>query len=213
VPSVFEGADAAVIPADKGSHSSTKTPRYAKLDNVVIYAWFLAFALWLAASQLVSLNVLPPPSQAKTFSSFEEFYPFYLTQHRNEMCRLLHATGTTLISLTLLTDLRYMKSILPASLTGFAVCYVTRSISHGFFEFGLMSLLYAFLMSAQACSIKKTLLLPITGYGFAWVGHFFFEMNRPATFVYPVYSLAGDFCMCFDIYQEAFTNLCSRLIA
>ena len=32
----------------------------------------------------------------------------------------------------------------------------------------------------------------IQGYGFAWVGHFFFEHNKPATFKYPRYSLMGD---------------------
>ncbi len=37
--------------------------------------------------------------------------------------------------------------------------------------------------------------LPIIGYGFAWIGHFFFEHNRPATFKYPFYSLAGDWVM------------------
>jgi hypothetical protein len=36
---------------------------------------------------------------------------------------------------------------------------------------------------------------PLVGYGFAWVGHFFFEHNRPATFRAPLYSLAGDWLM------------------
>ena len=37
--------------------------------------------------------------------------------------------------------------------------------------------------------------MPLTGYGFAWVGHFYFEKNRPATFTYPLYSFAGDWVM------------------
>ncbi|MFV8783664.1 Mpo1-like protein [Microbulbifer sp. SA54] len=41
--------------------------------------------------------------------------------------------------------------------------------------------------------------LPVAGYGFAWVGHFFFEHNRPATFKNPFYSLWGDFVMFKDI--------------
>lgn len=37
------------------------------------------------------------------------------------------------------------------------------------------------------------------GYGFAWVGHFVFERNRPATFRHPVYSFIGDWAMYRDV--------------
>lgn len=42
-------------------------------------------------------------------------------------------------------------------------------------------------------------IIPLLGYGFAWVGHFFFEKNKPATFQYPGYSLASDFIMFKDL--------------
>jgi hypothetical protein len=41
--------------------------------------------------------------------------------------------------------------------------------------------------------------LPLAGYSFAWVGHFFFEKNRPATFTHPLYSFMGDWVMWKDI--------------
>jgi len=37
------------------------------------------------------------------------------------------------------------------------------------------------------------------GYACAWVGHYFFEHNRPATFTYPLYSFIGDWVMWKDI--------------
>jgi hypothetical protein len=41
----------------------------------------------------------------------------------------------------------------------------------------------------------------VCGYAFAWVGHFFFEKNRPATFRYPFYSFAGDWVMWSEILR------------
>ena len=37
------------------------------------------------------------------------------------------------------------------------------------------------------------------GYAFAWVGHYFFERNSPATFTYPVFSFMGDWRLWWEI--------------
>ena len=90
----------------------------------------------------------------KNYNTFWEFYPFYLSQHQNSICRVLHFIGTSIIILLLIF---YVNT--PADL----------------------------------------IFIPLIGYGFAWVGHFFFEKNKPATFQYPLYSLMGDFVMFWDI--------------
>ncbi|HET7650791.1 MAG TPA: DUF962 domain-containing protein [Gammaproteobacteria bacterium] len=92
------------------------------------------------------------------FDSFRAFYPYYLGEHRNVVCRRLHVTGSVLVLVIL------------------AAVLATRQ------WWGLV-------------------LLPVTGYGFAWIGHFFFEKNRPATFKHPVYSLIGDWVMFADVLR------------
>ncbi len=96
------------------------------------------------------------------FSSFAEFYPFYLSQHGNRICRRLHFVGTSLVILI--------------------------------FFYALIEARFALLW-----------LIPIVGYGFAWIGHFVFEKNKPATFKYPFYSLAGDFVMYKDMFTRRIT--------
>jgi hypothetical protein len=90
------------------------------------------------------------------FRSFSEFYPFYLSEHRNPVSRALHYAGTW----------------------GAVFCLV-----------GLIG----------TGNLWWLLIAVVSGYTFAWVGHFRFERNRPATFRHPFYSLAGDFRMWWEL--------------
>jgi hypothetical protein len=40
----------------------------------------------------------------------------------------------------------------------------------------------------------------VVGYAFAWIGHFGFEKNKPASFKRPLYSFMGDWAMYRDIW-------------
>lgn len=70
---------------------------------------------------------------------------------------------------------------------------VARGLHYFGTTFSAAILLYALLEGAWS-------LIPlafVAGYGPAWIGHFFFEKNRPATFTYPLWSLRGDYHMFF----------------
>lgn len=88
----------------------------------------------------------------RPIKSFEEFWPFYIGEHRLPIVRGLHYIGTSMGTLTAII----------------------------------------------AVATGRWWLLPlglVMGYGPAWVGHFFIENNKPASFKYPLWSLRSDYKM------------------
>jgi hypothetical protein len=87
-----------------------------------------------------------------SFTSFAQFYPFYLGEHRNRICRRWHFIGSSLV-------------------------------------------LIVVALAALSGQWRWLWLMPVAGYGCAWIGHYRYEKNRPATFRHPLYSLLGDWVM------------------
>jgi hypothetical protein len=90
----------------------------------------------------------------KRIETYAEFWPYYLSEHRQPGTRALHIFGTAL-----------------------AFSLFAAGLALGFWPLILAAL--------------------ISGYFFAWIGHFFIERNRPATFRYPLWSLISDFRLFF----------------
>lgn len=63
--------------------------------------------------------------------------------------------------------------------------------------------LFLLLLGLAAVWLRPWLVLAgvVAAYGFAWVGHFFVERNRPATFQHPWLSLLGDFRLYWDLLR------------
>jgi len=85
-----------------------------------------------------------------------------------------------------------------ASFRGFYPLYVSEHADRTRRRRHVIGSTLVLIVLVAACATQRwswLIALPFIGYGFAWVGHFFFEKNRPATFKHPLYSLAGDWVM------------------
>ncbi|MGJ0514512.1 MAG: Mpo1-like protein [Methylomicrobium sp.] len=72
-------------------------------------------------------------------------------------------------------------------------------VSRGLHFVGTSIALGLLIMAFVASMWWLVALALIQGYAFAWIGHFFFEHNKPATFRYPWLSLLGDWRMWWEI--------------
>jgi hypothetical protein len=100
--------------------------------------------------------------------TFEEFWPFYVGEHKDPLNRALHYAGTSMAIGTVV-------------------------------------------IAAATANPSWLLLTPIVGYGPAWVGHFFIEHNKPASFKYPLWSLRGDLKMLGMALQGKMAEEVARL--
>lgn len=86
-------------------------------------------------------------------------------------------------------------------LSGYIAFPLFRGIDHGLFEAAILASMAIFVAHMHGCK-TYLLLVAVIGYGFAWVGHFFVEENKPATFIYPSYSLICDYKMFGAFYKQ-----------
>lgn len=89
---------------------------------------------------------------------YNEFYRFYLTEHRHIMSRRLHVAGSSIGLYFFSKAIRQRKA--------------------KYLAYGLLS-----------------------GYACAWIGHFIFEKNKPASFKQPLYSFISDWRMFADVLR------------
>ena len=104
------------------------------------------------------VTIKPPVEFTLPIKDYNEFYRFYLTEHRSIASRRLHVAGSSI------------------GLYFFSQAIRQRKVKY--FAYGLVS-----------------------GYACAWVGHFFFEHNKPASFKQPLYSFISDWRMLSDVVR------------
>ena len=113
-------------------------------------------------------NIVEMPAPQTPIRNYNEFYRFYLTEHRDITSRRLHVLGS--------------------AIGGY---FIAKAIRHRKPKYVLYGL--------------------VPGYACAWIGHFKFEKNKPASFKQPFYSFISDWRMLTDIARGNLSLKCRSL--
>jgi hypothetical protein len=178
--------------------------------NTSFYGIGFCTLVIIGASILIQARDSPPLNEylsktispTKPYATFEQFYPHYLHEHSQKITRQWHYVGTTLFIIYMLFNPLLVIPILAGALTAYSTIPFSRHLSNGVSE--MISFMIIYLIGGRLItrSFKRTLIPLLLGYSFAWIGHFAFEKNKPATFIYPIFSLMGDFNMIYDAIKR-----------
>ncbi|CAF1452678.1 unnamed protein product [Didymodactylos carnosus] len=186
-----------------GSPSTTKTYGYI----------FCALAIGISSILIQArhsprwMKYLPQNvASTKSYESFESFYPHYLDEHTLHVTRQLHYVGTSLFLVSMVMKPILIIPAVAAAMTGYSLVPFLRGFATGIPEMAIMLLIYILggrLLGKSYVAMMKPL---VFSYSFAWIGHFFYEKNKPATFIYPTYSFMGDFRLVFDAIKSQISS-------
>ncbi len=126
-------------------------------------------------------------------ATLSEFWPYYLSEHRDPRSRALHFVGTTGFFLVVAANLWRSPVWFGLALL---VSIATGWVGSQWVERGRPAFLPAAVI-VVVCAVASPPILLGVGFAYtcAWIGHFRIEGNRPATFRYPLWSLLCDFRM------------------
>ena len=183
-------------------------PSAACVSSLLAYGTIAAGAVLLLLCDAFGLTaaegMLPPPAASKAaYASFAAFYARrYLPEHAQPLTRTLHALGTGAAALLVARSPRLGAAVAFAGLCGLAVAPYLRFLESGLLEFAVLMAAFLAAGAELTGSLRRAAEVPLAAYACAWAAHAFVERNSPATFVFPTWSLLGDFRMVAEMARE-----------